>query len=150
MSINQQASAGEDAEKREPSCTAGGNADWCSHCGKRYGVTPKNSKWNCLILPFESSRERNRERGWPAGSGSPWSCKASPGSAERSSPREKAGALLFLKSGLGFTLPTHKKKKHFLINSKIGASSSPSSYDSLKLPQPLLPEGRRNPSSGIF
>ena len=34
-SINQQTtSAGEDVEKGEPSCTVGGNADWCSHCGK--------------------------------------------------------------------------------------------------------------------
>ena len=29
-------------EKREPSCTASGNADWCSHCGKQYGVSSKN------------------------------------------------------------------------------------------------------------
>ena len=31
----------EDVEKREPSCTVGGNADWCSHCAKQYGVTSK-------------------------------------------------------------------------------------------------------------
>ena len=41
-SINQQTSAGEDVEKGEPFCTAGGNADWCRHCGKQYGYTTKN------------------------------------------------------------------------------------------------------------
>ena len=41
-SINQQtASVGEDVEKRELSCTVGGNADWCSHCGKQYEVSSK-------------------------------------------------------------------------------------------------------------
>ena len=29
--------AGEDTEKREPSCTVGGNAIWYSHSGKQYG-----------------------------------------------------------------------------------------------------------------
>ena len=34
---NQQTtSAGEDVEKSEPLCTAGGNADWCNHCEKQY------------------------------------------------------------------------------------------------------------------
>ena len=42
-SIYQQpASAGHDVEKGEPFCTVGGNADWCSHCGKQYGDTSKN------------------------------------------------------------------------------------------------------------
>ena len=36
--------AGEDVEKGEPSYTVGGNADWCSHCGKQYGVTLKKIK----------------------------------------------------------------------------------------------------------
>ena len=31
--------AGEDVEKGEPFCTVGGNADWCSHCGKQYEDT---------------------------------------------------------------------------------------------------------------
>ena len=26
---------GEDVEKKEPSCTVGGNANWCSHSGKQ-------------------------------------------------------------------------------------------------------------------
>ena len=40
--INKLTSVGEDAEKREPSCTAGGNADWCSYCGKQYRITSEN------------------------------------------------------------------------------------------------------------
>ena len=48
-SINQQTtSADEDVEKGEPSCTVGGNADWCSHCGNEYGVTSKK-----MDLPFD-------------------------------------------------------------------------------------------------
>ena len=34
--------AGEDMEKGELFCTVGGNADWCSHCGKQYGDTSNN------------------------------------------------------------------------------------------------------------
>ena len=34
--------AGEDVEKREPSCTVGGNANWCSHSGKHCGGSSKN------------------------------------------------------------------------------------------------------------
>ena len=41
-SINQQmTSAGKDVEKRKPQCTVGGNADYCNHCGKQYGVFSK-------------------------------------------------------------------------------------------------------------
>ena len=36
--------AGDDVEKREPSCTAGGNANWCSHSGKQCGGSSKNYK----------------------------------------------------------------------------------------------------------
>ena len=35
-SIYQTTSAGTDVKKREPFCTACGNADWCSHCGEQY------------------------------------------------------------------------------------------------------------------
>ena len=49
-SMNQETSAGEDVEKREPFCTVGGNADWCSHCGKLYGVISKKLK---MDLPFD-------------------------------------------------------------------------------------------------
>ena len=31
-------------EKGEPQCTVGGNADWCSHCGKQYGDISKKLK----------------------------------------------------------------------------------------------------------
>ena len=31
--------AGNDVEKGEPFFTVGGNADWCSHCGKQYEDT---------------------------------------------------------------------------------------------------------------
>ena len=34
--------AGKDVEKREPLYTAGGNVNWCSNCGKEYGVFSKN------------------------------------------------------------------------------------------------------------
>ena len=33
---------GEDSEKGEPSYTAGGNTNWCSHSGKQYGGSSKN------------------------------------------------------------------------------------------------------------
>ena len=36
--------AGEGVEKREPSYTAGGNVNWCSHYGKQCGSLLKNSK----------------------------------------------------------------------------------------------------------
>ena len=41
---NQQISAGEDVEKREPQCTVGGNADWRCHIGKQCGVSSKKQK----------------------------------------------------------------------------------------------------------
>ena len=34
--------AGEDVEKREPSCTVSGNANWCSCPGKHCGGSSKN------------------------------------------------------------------------------------------------------------
>ena len=37
-------------ERREPFCTVGGNADWCSHCGKQYGDTSKKLK---MELPYD-------------------------------------------------------------------------------------------------
>ena len=33
--------AGEGVEKRVPSCTVGGNVDWCSHCGEQGGGSSK-------------------------------------------------------------------------------------------------------------
>ena len=32
---------GEDVEKLEPLCTAGGHVIWCSHLGKRFGISSK-------------------------------------------------------------------------------------------------------------
>ena len=36
--------AGEGVEKREPSCTVGGNVNWYSHYGEHYGGSLKNQK----------------------------------------------------------------------------------------------------------
>ena len=33
---------GEDVEKEDLFCTVGGNASWCSHCGKQYRGSSKN------------------------------------------------------------------------------------------------------------
>ena len=41
-SIKQQTSVGKNVEKRDSSCTVGGNADWYSHCGKECGGFSKN------------------------------------------------------------------------------------------------------------
>ena len=38
--------AGKGVEKREPSCTVGGNAKRYSHYGRRYGDSLKNQEWN--------------------------------------------------------------------------------------------------------
>ena len=37
-------------EKGEPFCTVGGNADWCSHCGKQYRDTSEKLK---IDTPFD-------------------------------------------------------------------------------------------------
>ena len=38
--------AGEGVEKSEPSCTVGGNVNWCSHYGEQYGGPLQNKKYN--------------------------------------------------------------------------------------------------------
>jgi len=43
-------SAGKYVEKREPLCTVGGNANWCSHCGKQYEDSSKNLKYNYHVI----------------------------------------------------------------------------------------------------
>ena len=49
-SINQQkTNAGEDVEKGEPFYTVGGNANWCSHCGKSMRYFNKLK----VYLPFD-------------------------------------------------------------------------------------------------
>jgi len=42
--IQKSTGVGKDVEKREPSCTVNGNANWCSHSGKQYGGSSKNVK----------------------------------------------------------------------------------------------------------
>ena len=37
-------------EKREPSCTVGGNVNWCSHYGEQYGGSSKKLK---IELPYD-------------------------------------------------------------------------------------------------
>ena len=41
--------AGEGMEKRQPSYTVGGNANWYSHYGEQCGDSLNNWKKNCLI-----------------------------------------------------------------------------------------------------
>ena len=41
-SINQKTSVDEGVDKREPSCTVGGNENWYSHYGEQYGGFSKN------------------------------------------------------------------------------------------------------------
>ena len=40
--INKSTNVGEDAEKRESWYIVGGNADWCGHCGKQYGISSED------------------------------------------------------------------------------------------------------------
>ena len=44
-------SVGKDVEKREPKCTVGGNAVWCSLCEEQYGVFLKIKKRELLFDP---------------------------------------------------------------------------------------------------
>ena len=41
---------GEDEEKKEPSYTASGTANWFSHYGKQYGGSSKNLR---IALPYD-------------------------------------------------------------------------------------------------
>ena len=42
LTSSQVTNAGEGVEKREPSCTIGGNVNWYNHYGKQYGGTSEN------------------------------------------------------------------------------------------------------------
>ena len=42
LTTQERTGVGKDAEKGEPSCTVGGNANWCSHSGEQYGDSSKN------------------------------------------------------------------------------------------------------------
>ena len=46
------ANVGEDAEKRKPLYTVGGNVTWCSHCGKQYGDSSKTQSRTTYDLAF--------------------------------------------------------------------------------------------------
>ena len=46
-------SVAEDVERKEPSCTAGGNTNWCSHCGDSMEVPQEiKSRINHMIQLF--------------------------------------------------------------------------------------------------
>lgn len=47
--IKNTTSGGRDVEKKEPSYTAGGNANWCSHCGKVWRFFKKLT----IELPYD-------------------------------------------------------------------------------------------------
>ena len=49
-------SIGKDVKKGGPFCTVGGNADWCSHCGKQYGDTSKIKNGSAFWLSDPTSR----------------------------------------------------------------------------------------------
>ena len=61
-SINQQTSVGEDVEKREPSYNVGENTDWCSHCGKQYGVTSKSKNGTAFYSSDSTSEDISEEQ----------------------------------------------------------------------------------------
>ena len=42
LQSQEMANAGEDTKQRELLCTVGGNANWCSCCGKQYGGSSKS------------------------------------------------------------------------------------------------------------
>ena len=46
-------SVGKDVEKKEPSCTVGGNTNWYSHCGRQYGGSSKKLKIELLHNPVK-------------------------------------------------------------------------------------------------
>ena len=46
----QQTTIGKDVEKEEPFGSAAGNADWCSHSAKEYGINSKRLK---VGLPYD-------------------------------------------------------------------------------------------------
>ena len=49
ITVINKSSAGKIVEKRKPYYTVGGNADWCGHGGKQYGIYSKNKRWNFLL-----------------------------------------------------------------------------------------------------
>ena len=47
---SQTKSTGDNVEIGEHFCTVGGNADWCSHCGKQYGISLKIIMEKLLLI----------------------------------------------------------------------------------------------------
>ena len=47
-------SDGQDVERREPSCTVGGNVNWCSHCAEQDGAS-LNTKNRTTICSSNST-----------------------------------------------------------------------------------------------
>ena len=45
-----QINAGEGVEKKEPSCTLGGNVNWCCHYAEQYGVSLKKLKCSYHLI----------------------------------------------------------------------------------------------------
>ena len=56
LTTQQTTGAGKDAEKEEPSCTVGGNANWCSYSGEQYGDCSKKLKTELRRAPGWLSR----------------------------------------------------------------------------------------------
>ena len=44
-------SVGDNEKKREPLCTVGGNANWCSHCGRQQGGSSTKLQIKLLFDP---------------------------------------------------------------------------------------------------
>ena len=53
--------AGEDVETREPSCTVGGDANWCSRSGKQCEVPQKIKNRSNIVLEVLSSAIRQQK-----------------------------------------------------------------------------------------
>ena len=65
--------AGKDVEEREYIYTAGGNANWSSHCGKQCEVSSKTQKYICYTIqqshfPLNS---KGMKTGFPSAIGTP-------------------------------------------------------------------------------
>jgi hypothetical protein len=60
--------------KKEPSCTAGGNASWCNHCGKKYGGFLKNLNIDLSYdpaIPFLGIYPKEFDSGYSRGTCTP-------------------------------------------------------------------------------
>ena len=53
--------AGKDVEKKEPSYTVGGNAGWCSHCGKQVPQTEREPRNKPMSLWSVNIQQRGQK-----------------------------------------------------------------------------------------